>query len=206
MIDAAERICAERGLAAMSLREVQAVSRQRNKSAAQYHFGSRDGLSEAVVETRMAPINEQRLRLLAELDDEPSIRDLVDVLVRPLAEATLGRPDSRWARFLFQSVADPVIVSVVQRSMAASGFRTAREALFGALHHLPPEVREHRLSQVVGLTVMTLAVAERIADAGEPAELDPETRCADLIEVSCGLLLAPAPAGRSEPQDQEAAC
>ena len=47
MIDAAERLAAERGMAAMSLREVQAAAGQRNKSAAQYHFGSRAGLIEA---------------------------------------------------------------------------------------------------------------------------------------------------------------
>ena len=47
MIDAGERLAAERGIAAMSLREVQAAAGQRNKSAAQYHFGSRTGLIEA---------------------------------------------------------------------------------------------------------------------------------------------------------------
>lgn len=204
MIDAAERICAERGLAAMSLREVQTASRQRNKSAAQYHFGSREGLIEALVETRMAPINEHRLRLLAELHEQPSVQSLVEVLVRPLAEATLGRPDSRWARFLFQSVADPALVSVVQRSLTASGFRTVRELLWSALDHLAPEVRDRRLGQVVGLTVMSLAVAERAADTGQPEELEPEEQCADLIQVCCGLLLAPSAGERR--QDQETAC
>ena len=42
MITTAERIVAERGLTAMSLRVVQRESGQRNKSAAQYHFGSPD--------------------------------------------------------------------------------------------------------------------------------------------------------------------
>jgi len=206
MIDAAERICAERGLSAMSLREVQAASRQRNKSAAQYHFGSRDGLIEAVVETRMAPINEHRLRLLGELDEAPSVRSLVEVLVRPLAEATLGRPDSRWARFLFQSVADPALVAVAQRSLSATGYRTVRELLVESLDHLPTPVREHRLAQVVGLTVMTLAEAERAADAGLSTALDPATQCEDLVEVCCALLLAPAPTVDAGTQDEEAAC
>ena len=54
MIDAAERLASERGLGAMSLRDVMAEAGQRNKSAAQYHFGSREGLVEAVIEARMA--------------------------------------------------------------------------------------------------------------------------------------------------------
>ncbi|HEY9555614.1 MAG TPA: TetR family transcriptional regulator, partial [Acidimicrobiales bacterium] len=80
MIEAAERLAAEQGLAAMSLREVQAAAGQRNKSAAQYHFGSRAGLVEAVIANRMGPINEARLAMLAELDagiEPPSLRDLV---------------------------------------------------------------------------------------------------------------------------------
>src|SRR5687768_9366109 len=109
MIEAAERVAAERGMAAMSLREVQAVAGQRNKSAAQYHFGSRRGLIEAIVATRMGPINEQRAARLAALDaagGAPELRSLVAVLVEPLAEATM-RPGSCWARFLAQGIADP---------------------------------------------------------------------------------------------------
>jgi AcrR family transcriptional regulator len=51
MVDAAERLMAERGIAAVSLREVQDAAEQRNKSAAHYHFGSREGLIRAIIET-----------------------------------------------------------------------------------------------------------------------------------------------------------
>ncbi|MCU1639860.1 MAG: taurine dioxygenase [Nocardia sp.] len=44
MIDAAERLIAERGLAAVTLQDVQNAAGQSNRSAAKYHFGSRDGL------------------------------------------------------------------------------------------------------------------------------------------------------------------
>ena len=74
MIDAAEAIVADRGLAAMSLREVQARAGQLNKNAAQYYFGNREGLIAAVVETRMAPIDAARGQLLAELDGKKLVR------------------------------------------------------------------------------------------------------------------------------------
>ena len=48
MIRAAERLFSERGIEAVSLREVGAVAGQRNNSAAQYHFGTREGLVDAV--------------------------------------------------------------------------------------------------------------------------------------------------------------
>ena len=83
MIDAAEAIVAEHGLAAMSLREVGVRAGQLNKTAPQYHFGDRAGLVTAVVETRMAPIDAARGQLLAELDATPpvSVRQLVAAMI-----------------------------------------------------------------------------------------------------------------------------
>ena len=91
MIDAAERLVAERGLAALTLRDVQTEAGQANKSAAQYHFGSREGLLAAVVESRMRPAGERRRELLDTIDldaNPPTMRALVEALVLPLAEQT----------------------------------------------------------------------------------------------------------------------
>ena len=41
IVEAAERLFAERGIEAVSLRDVSAAAGQRNHSAAQYHFGDR---------------------------------------------------------------------------------------------------------------------------------------------------------------------
>ena len=132
MIAAAERIAVERGLGAMSVREVQAASGQRNKSAAQYHFGSREGLIEAVVADRMAPVNERRLAMLAALDarpGEPSLRELTAALVEPLAETTIGTTGSRWARFLTQGMADPALSAIVRRNVEGRSYREVRRRL-----------------------------------------------------------------------------
>src|SRR5262245_54265440 len=90
MIDAAERIAAERGLAAMSLREVQAAAGQRNKSAAQYHFGSKEGLVEAIATERMGAVGVRRRQMLDALGPSPTRRELVEALVAPLAEHVLA--------------------------------------------------------------------------------------------------------------------
>src|SRR5262245_15652702 len=110
MIDAAERLVAERGLRSVSLREVQVAAGQRNKSAAQYHFGSLRGLIEAIVDARMSPIDARRRVLIDQLDDRgrgDDVRSLLEASIDPFAEATLGRPDSRYARFLAQIMSDP---------------------------------------------------------------------------------------------------
>lgn len=188
MIDAAERIAATEGFGAMTLRRVQAAAGQRNKSAAQYHFGSREGLIEAVLSARMAPVNEQRRQVLASLGAEAPMRDLVVALVEPLARATACTPGSHWARFLFHGWADPELHDVVRRSLEASSYREVRDRLAAALGHLPEPVRRRRIDQVVGLVVLSLAAAE--GGTGR-RRLPIDAQVTDLVDACCGLLLAP---------------
>lgn len=196
MIDVAERLMAERGIGVVSLRQVQRGSGQRNKSAAQYHFGSREGLIAAIVETRMAPINERRLALLAELDaagrgEDP--RRLVEALVLPLAEVT-GVTGSTYARFLAQALADPSASSLVGAHLRAESFRQVCERLM--LHGFPTDVphdlRVARVDRVVSLVIISLAAWE----AGRfPDRLRMAARLSDLVDVCVGMLHAPVSAG-----------
>lgn len=193
MIQAAERLAVEQGLGAMSLRSVQAASGQRNKSAAQYHFGSREGLIEAVAAARMGPINERRLAMLDELDqraddEPPALRDLVEVLVVPLAEHALDPAGSTWARFLVQGYADPELSHVVRHRFEGRPYQEVRRRIAAALTHLPPGLRDRRTDQATGLVVSGLAAAE----AGHRTGLDAEAHVADLVDVATAVLSAPA--------------
>jgi AcrR family transcriptional regulator len=188
MVDAAERLAVEQGLGAMSLRSVQAASGQRNKSAAQYHFGSREGLIEALVATRMGPINERRLQLLDQLDDDASLRDLVEVLAVPLAEHALQPGGSTWARFLVQGYADPELSHVVRSRVEGRPYQEVRRRMAEALTHLPPELRDRRTDQATGLLVSGLAAAE----AGHGTSLPADALVSDLIDLCTALLEAPA--------------
>ena len=57
---AAEKMFADYGLHGASLRQISEAAGQKNTSAIQYHFGSRDRLVEAVFALRMAVINPRR--------------------------------------------------------------------------------------------------------------------------------------------------
>jgi AcrR family transcriptional regulator len=195
MIEAAERLVVEQGLGAMSLRAVQAASGQRNKSAAQYHFGSRDGLIEAVVAARMGPINERRLEMLDALDghtqrdEQPAtLRELVEVLTIPLAEHALDPAGSTWARFLVQGYADPELSTIVRRRFEGRPYQEVRRRIAAELTHLPPALRDRRTDQATGLVVAGLAAAE----AGHPTPLSAEAHVADLVDVATAVLTAPA--------------
>lgn len=95
LVSAAERLLATQGLEGVALSEITAAAGQRNKSAIQYHFGSRDGLVRAVIDKHRPGVEEARNRLLDEIETEsgpPTLIEVVQALVLPLA-AKLEDPD-----------------------------------------------------------------------------------------------------------------
>lgn len=193
MIDAAERLAAERGLAAMSLREVQAAAGQRNKSAAQYHFGSKEGLVEAVVAARMGVVGARRRELLDSFGPTPTRRQLVEALVLPLAEHVLAGT-SHWARFQVQAAHDPTFAKTVRLAFEGSTFREVRDGLLAGLDHLPEPLRARRVDHAVGIVVTSLAALEAGDRPDGPRALPAAAQIADLVDMAVGLLDAPASA------------
>ena len=198
LIDVAERLAATRGIGAMTLREVQLESGQRNKSVVQYHFGSRDGLIGAVMDARMGPINARRLEWLEGLGDQPDLRSLVEALVRPLADLTVLTDSSYWARFLLQASFDPAFRGLVQASFTASSFRAVRAGLVHRLADIPRSLRQHRVDMMVGFMLVALSTTEEARDDGRLAPTTAARHVADLIDMCCGLLTAP-PSGTTPP-------
>lgn len=191
LIDVAERLAATGGFGAMTLREVQVQSGQRNKSVVQYHFGSREGLIEAVVDARMGPINIRRLAALEQMGPHPAVRDLVEALVLPLAEATVLSKRSYWARFLLQGTFDPPVRELVRSSFAASSFRTVRAALIWRLEQIPEAVRPARVDMMVEFVLVALASGEGARDGGRGGPGEAARFIADVVDMCCGLLAAP---------------
>jgi len=63
LLDAAEELFAEHGIAETSLRDITAHA-DANLAAVNYHFGGKDGLLEAVFGRRLTPVNQERMELL----------------------------------------------------------------------------------------------------------------------------------------------
>ncbi len=92
IIDAAERLIADRGLDAVSLRMITSAAGAGNASAIQYHFGDRAGLIRAVLARRRPDVESRRHVLLdhIEASGAPELRDLAAAFVRPLASELNG--------------------------------------------------------------------------------------------------------------------
>lgn len=189
MIDAAERIVAERGLAALTLRAVQTESGQANKSAAQYHFGSRQGLLEAVIENRMRSVDDARRVLLDSLT-MPTSRDLVEALVQPFADATLRRDGSCYARFLAQAIFAPELGHLIDEHLRGDSFRTVWNRLV-EISPLPRNITLLRMSSVMTLMLSALAAHE---GRGVPRRTV-DVIVTDLVDSCLALLDGPPSTG-----------
>jgi AcrR family transcriptional regulator len=111
LIAAAEQLWAARGIASVSVREINAAAGQRNNTALHYHFGGREALLGAIARRHLAVLNERSDKVYAEmqaLGDRWSVRDQVALLVRPTAEYVGEGPSARaWLRISAQIAGAP---------------------------------------------------------------------------------------------------
>ncbi len=88
LVEAAERLFAERGFDAISVRDVTAEAGA-NVAAVNYHFGSRAGLIAAVMARYVMPVNDERLARLEAAERKWAgkavpLEEIVDAFSRPL--------------------------------------------------------------------------------------------------------------------------
>src|SRR3954447_16914991 len=158
VLDAAERLFAERGIEAVSLRDVCAAAQQRNHSAAQYHFGDRQGLVAAVFERRMRVVGDRRHALLHQGEAEGRSGDvgrLVPATVIPLTEV-VAESKAWYGRFLARSQWDTFAAEVLADLPVLASYRRALDLLAAALD-LPSDLRRNRFEQLGTLLIGTVA-------------------------------------------------
>ena len=86
LLESAERLFAERGVDAVSMREISREAGAKNVIAGQYWFGDKGGLIAALLEKHAPDVETARHTLLDsyERDGEPGITPLAAALVHPL--------------------------------------------------------------------------------------------------------------------------
>jgi AcrR family transcriptional regulator len=92
LIEAAERLFAERGIDGVSLADINQHAEQKNRNAVHYHFGDKEALIHAVLDKHSALIEARRRQLLDTIGKGPALKPLVEALVLPVAEQ-LDNPD-----------------------------------------------------------------------------------------------------------------
>lgn len=177
LIHAAERLFAEKGLGAVSVRDITRAAGARNESALHYHFGTMDALVREVFAHRYYQLEEARLARLAEIDAAQKGNDLTSLMgaaIGPIFEACSEEGGRLYAHFLVQLVTDPRFeLPALIRDIAPQSVLAIRERVLASLEGLPEDIAVLRLQRAMKIGIVLAAdYAHRIeAGTAPPAEL-----------------------------------
>ncbi len=159
ILTVAERLFAQRGLDAVSVRDITEAAKA-NTAAIHYHFGSKRKLVVAILERRAGELAERRGVLLdkVESDSNPELRDVIEAMVLPSADMVADKRAGgrHYIGFLAGVTSHPEYMPLVNRvyDPTVSRYLAALERL---TPHLPPDIRALRfalakvfLNQVLG--------------------------------------------------------
>jgi AcrR family transcriptional regulator len=199
LIEAATREFAEHGVHAASLLEVTRQAGQRNRGAVHYHFGSREGMLVAVLETRVDYLaaRERELLTIAKQRPHDDIESVVEAFVRPAVElGDLGWEGRCYLVILAELVEldrdllDPEIVAALERT----GGWEAYELLGARTPPMPEALRAERLSLVTGFIMRAAADRARAKERSMARpQLETELFVDNLVAVVAAMLRAPVP-------------
>ncbi|MEU5597664.1 TetR family transcriptional regulator [Streptomyces sp. NPDC020298] len=198
ILSAAERLFAERGVYAVSNRQVSEAAGQGNNAAVGYHFGTKTDLVRAVARRHAQRIEGIRARAVAATGDSTDVRDWVDCLVRPVTEHLAGLGSPTWyARFCAQVMTDPALHDIlVEESLESPSLRQVVDGLHRTLPELPAEVRAERGLMARTLILHTCAERERALADGAPTPRPTWSETATgLADAIVGMWLAPVSPG-----------
>ena len=198
IMDTAERLIGEQGYGATSLRQIIAEAGV-NLAAVHYHFGSKEGLLDAVVARKAAPVNAARIarleRVEAEAGSSPlEVERVLESFFIPTAEVASRSPE--FVRLMGRMLTEGMMPRIVEKHFHATGLRFVT-ALGRALPELPQEELLWRVHFMVGAMAHTMCCAPIFPlMAGEPADHVP--RMQRLVTFLGAGFRAPATAGKEK--------
>jgi len=162
ILDAAEKLFARHGFESTSLRSIIA-SAGVNLAAIHYHFRSKEGLIRAVIERRFAPVNDERLRLLAEYENRtdgraPLVEEILEAFLAPMLR--VGLLHSGQGRLLMQLGGRLLQPSDGMLEKAAgSEFERVAVRFLAALHKALPALAKQEIAWRINFTIGAAARA-----------------------------------------------
>lgn len=167
ILEVAERLFAEHGMSGVGLRAISAEA-QVNLASIAYHFGSKDGLLEALFAQRAEPIAQERLRLLAqcyEASAKPNLEDILDAFLRPAlvlgVQPQFGGPAFVKLRARLATEPEALSRKILSKAFDLSS-RKFIDAIADALSELPRAEVEWRFHFMLGAMFYTMADSGRI--------------------------------------------
>lgn len=194
LLDAAEKLFAEKGIDATSIRDITSAAGT-NPAAVNYHFRSKEALVEAVYVRRIRPVNRMRLELLDEVEARagaggPSLEQIVDASIGPVLREYYGTSFMALMGRMYVEPGD-LPIRIIGEQM-----REVARRFGGALRRALPGLSEQelywRMNFAIGGLLHTLAgtkLLEFISD-GKCGASDVETIRERIVTFVCAGLRA----------------
>lgn len=183
---------AEHGIDGALTRDIVSRAGQSNDSAVTYHFGSRQGLLEAILRAGVERMEAARAADLARLDPS-DLHAVVAAIVEPIAAELRTEEGRDFLRIVVQvaglsGVRSRTLPALIQDTALAGELRLLENR---CRELLPEPLALERIASFISF--LTAVLADRAARPG-PHLLDHPTFTANLIEMLTAGLAAPVPA------------
>ncbi|HEX3532421.1 MAG TPA: TetR family transcriptional regulator [Thermoanaerobaculia bacterium] len=168
LLDAAESLFSEHGLAAASLR---AITQQAgvNLAAVSYHFGSKEGLVRAVFSRRLKPLNDERKEMLeaCDLTAADGLEQVLRAFLVPAVRMIRDAPEGvhGFGRLMGRVFSEP---NEEVRKVVFAEFKETVDRFMAAfrvlLPHLSPEELTWRFHFVAGSMAHTIGCGQMLEE------------------------------------------
>jgi len=207
IMDVAERLFAERGYAATSLRDITGEA-DANLAAVNYHFQSKEGLLSAIFERFVGPVNRERLETLDAIEARvgrgpADIEELLQAFLGPAfcRRRERGVDGARFMRLAgrMHSETDEHLRSILLSQFQEVARRFGK-AFRKALPHLDENEVHLRTHFLVGAMAHTLLWSENMPGPpfGRRRTVPPEEALEGLVRFAAAGLAAPGGSASKE--------
>ena len=197
LMQAAEQLFGERGLHAVTLKEINAAAGQRNESALHYHFGSKQRLVQAIFADRASAIDRVRVGRVEALigsGREHDVNAILRATFEPLTDLLDTEEGVRFVRFAAQVLNDPAFdLPIVAIRSGFEGINRANGLIIAALGDLPPDVAIQRQRMMIEVALTSLALWTRRKDAAND-DAGRALFVSSLFDALAGAMRAPVSA------------
>ena len=195
ILDAAERLIADQGYAATSLRHIIAEAGV-NLAAVHYHFGSKEDLLDELIVHKASAVNRERLAQLERFEAEAgggpvTVEKVLAAFFDPMIEAGSRSPE--FVKLMGRMYTEGLIPAIVAKHFHPT-FARFTQALHRALPHLPEAELFARLQFMIGAMSHAVCGDRQVPTGviGTPGAADFRRTLRRLMVFLSGGLRAPA--------------
>ncbi|MGG7102246.1 TetR/AcrR family transcriptional regulator [Rhodococcus sp. 24CO] len=190
LLEVAEELFATKGIEATLVGDIVSGAGQRNPSALRYHFGSREGILQAIREKYLVQLEARRTAMLARWQGDATPRACVELIVVPLGEMLTGEAGRRYLRILGQTIYQLEPEQIDQVPPNYPSLVRSIELLRESIGHLAAPLVDERVRGAILLATAMLAVRARDLAGRRRLPLSAADFQVNLIDMTTAALTA----------------